>query len=71
MSLTWFQGNINSINKGEPARDSLVRMVVWFYMNEMVRDGKIKIESYRNLVLERLADEPEDYIYNFELGLLN
>lgn len=63
--------NINSINKGDPAEDALTRMVIWFYMNEMVRDCKIKVFDYRDVVLNQIGDEPEDGIYQFELAFLN
>jgi len=38
-------------------------MVIWFYMNEMVRDGKLKVEQHRDVVLNTIADETEDGIY--------
>lgn len=53
------------INKGDAATDALTRMVIWFYMNEMVRDQKIKVWDYRDVVLNLIADEPEDGIYQF------
>lgn len=64
-SLQFFMANINLINKGDAATDALTRMVIWFYMNEMVRDQKIKVWDYRDVVLNLIADEPEDGIYQF------
>lgn len=46
-------------------------MIIWFYMNEMVRDARIKVAPYRDVVLGLIPDEVEDTIYNFELGFLN
>lgn len=40
-------------------------------MNEMVRDARIKVAPYRDVVLGLIPDEVEDTIYNFELGFLN
>jgi hypothetical protein len=49
-SLSFFQQNINSINKGLVAEDSLSRMIIWFYMNEMVRDARIKVGPYKYII---------------------
>lgn len=70
-SLLFFQQNINQINKGLPENDALTRNIIWFYMNEMVRDGKLKLLPYRDVILSNIPDEPEDGIYSFELQFLN
>lgn len=46
-------------------------MIIWFYMNEMVRDAVTTVVSYRIIVLDLIGDETEDGIYEFELKFLN
>jgi hypothetical protein len=45
-------------------------MLIWFYMNEMVRDGNpnLKVAKHIDVVLNTIADEVEDGIYEFELN---
>ena len=70
-SLEWFQTNINNINKGETSTDNITRMTIWFYMNQMVRDGRTKLLTYRDVILNVLAGQTEDFIFGFELSFLN
>lgn len=71
ISLAFFQSSINTINKGDPAEDAVTRMIIWFYMNEMTRDAKIKVFDYRDVILNSISAETEDGIYQFELAFLN
>jgi hypothetical protein len=65
-SLAFFQANINSINKtADAAEGALTRMIIWNYMNEMVRDGRLKLLPYLDTVLANISKETEDSIYNF------
>ena len=46
-------------------------MTVWFYMNEMVRDGKSLIIPHRDTILSHIADETEDTIFDFQMRFLS
>ena len=70
-SLSFFESNINNIKDADPARVAVNRMVIWFYMNEMVRDGKRKLIPYQNIILNNLRGESEDFIYDFQLNFLD
>lgn len=40
-------------------------------MNEMVRDGRMKLLPYRDTVLAQIGGEPVDPVYDFEISYLN
>lgn len=54
-SLSFFQSSMNNINKGNAADDALTRMITYFYMNEMVRDGLARVVPYRDVVLNLIS----------------
>jgi hypothetical protein len=70
VSLAFFQENINNISTTDPAEAALARMTIWLYMNEMVRDGKLKLIPYCQTALNQLSNETEDAIYDFQLRFL-
>ena len=65
VSEAWFINNINLIT------DPLTRMIIYFYMNEEVRDGLNKVINYKDDVLMVIGNEPEDTVYDFEIKFLN
>lgn len=64
-SLNYFLNNLNKI------QDPLVRMVIWFYANEQVRDQTTKVADHLSAALRLLETEPEDMIFQFLMGFLN
>ncbi len=65
ISLAFFQQNINSITAADPADAAQTRMIIWFYMNEMVRDGRKKLLPYVDVIKTLIPKETEDGIYDF------
>ena len=68
--MTWLQSNISKIT-GNAANSGLLRMTAWFYMNEMVRDGKTKVINHRDIVLNNIAAEAQDAIYDAQLRFIS
>jgi aminopeptidase N len=69
-SLAFLQSSVSTIS-GNAAIAALARMVAWFYMNEMVRDGKAKVLPHRQVIFSNLPAEKEDTIYDFQLQFLS
>lgn len=64
-SMTFFQANINKIP------DATVRMLIWFYANEQVRDQVTKVVDHWSAALNLLQDEPDDTVLQFALNFLD
>lgn len=64
-SLTFFKTNISKITGGGVAAAGLRRMMTWNHINEMVRDQMIKVSDLKDIVLNNLATETDDSIYDF------
>ena len=46
-------------------------MIIYFYLNEEVRDGLEKVLPYKNDILQVIGDEPQDSVFDFVLKFLN
>ena len=66
-SLTFFKTNISKITGGGAAAAGLRRMITWNHINEMVRDGLVKANDLKTMVINNLGTETDDSIYDFEL----
>lgn len=51
VSRAFFIANINKI------ANPLTRMIIYFYLNEEVRDGLEKVLSYKNDILQVIGNE--------------
>ena len=49
--MEFFKNNINLI------QDPFQRNVIWHYMNESVRDQKIKVQDYKDVILNNIYAE--------------
>ena len=60
-SFNFLKGSINTIANSE------IRLGVWLQVQEAVRDQRIRVEEYRDMVVAGIAGESEDVVYQFVL----
>jgi len=54
-SYDFLKDNISIITNGNQAAAGIKRMTIWTYMNEMVRDSRLKASVYKDIILRNIA----------------
>ena len=69
-SYDFLKDNMTLITNGNQVAAGIKRMTLWTYMNEMVRDRRLKASVYKDIILNSIANERYDVIYENQLNFL-
>lgn len=65
VSLTYFEKNLRNVT------DILSRTLIWRSFFEMVKDGKMRADRFVDIIIESLADEVSDAIFETQFDFVH